>query len=230
MSTPSVIPAAKTTSTHMFVSTALDLWWTDRSEAFTRDFQIDDTVYRRLDPEYFAWLRAKMVAAKEAAVAGRIPLAAFNDLRLRFNAIQQWAIERFGEPALLEAVRWIPDYYEPPMPEPWERSAHSPSTESETRLPDGISAHAIEMVDAIRDRALSLGWTHDSLYHVPEHRRAAFFLGGGLVCYLREGWRIGEITRQAIELIGPQPHGVRHRFYNPDVEQPWIRRTKAMPE
>jgi hypothetical protein len=60
MSTPSVIPAATATSAHMFVSTALDLWWTDRPEGFARDFQINDTVYRRLDPEYFAWLRTEL--------------------------------------------------------------------------------------------------------------------------------------------------------------------------
>ncbi|MCC6392624.1 MAG: hypothetical protein IT167_18635 [Bryobacterales bacterium] len=99
----------------MFVSTALELWWTDRPEMFARDFQIDDTVYRRLDAEYFAWLRAKMIAAKEAAVSGRIPLAAFNDLRLRFNAIQEWAVGRFGEVALLEAARCIPSDYRPPV-------------------------------------------------------------------------------------------------------------------
>lgn len=227
MSSPSPIPAA-IPSTHMFVSTALELWWTDRPEAFARDFQVNDTIYRRLDPDYFAWLRAKMIAAKEAAIAGRIPLAAFDGLRLRFNAVQEWAIGRFGEPALLDAVRRTPSDYRPPVPEPWPANSHTPQPEQ--RRPDGGNPHAVAMVDAIREQALSLGWSHDALYRAPENRRGAFLLGGGLVCHLRDGWRIGEVTRQSIEIIGPPPLDVHQRFYNPDVEQPWIRRIKTAPE
>lgn len=32
-----------------------------------------------------------------------------------------------------------------------------------------------------------------------------------------------EVTRQSIELIGPPPSETRTRFYNPDVEQPWVK-------
>ena len=43
----------------------------------------------------------------------------------------------------------------------------------------------------------------------------------GLVCFLKPGDRIGEVTLQSIEIIHPLPSEVRHRFYNPDVDQPW---------
>lgn len=228
MSFPSPVPVRNAPAAQMFVSTALELWWTDRPEMFARDFQIDDTVYRRLDALYFAWLRARMIAAKEAAVTGRIPLAAFNELRLRFNAIQEWATGRFGEAALLEAVRSVPSDYRPPVAEPWKPAADA--SQAEQRPLDGAHPHAVAIVDEIRDRAFSLGWKHGALYRVPENRRATFLLGAGLVCHLRDGWRIGEVTRQSIEIIGPEPPGVRQRFYNPDVEQPWIRRIKTGPE
>jgi hypothetical protein len=78
------------------------------------------------------------------------------------------------------------------------------------------------MVDAICEQAISLGWKHATLYRKPENRRAAWLADCGLVCHLRQGWRIGEVTRQSIELVGPPPLEVRQRFYNPDVEQPWI--------
>lgn len=226
MSSPSPVVAGNAPATQVFVSTALDVWWTDRPEMFARDFQIDDTVYRRLDPVYFAWLRAKMIAAKEAAIVGRIPLAAFNDLRLKFNAIQEWAAGRFGETPLLEAARCIPTDYRPPIAEPWKPVPDPAASQAEQRPLVGAHSEAVAIVDEIRDKAISLGWKHEALYRVPENRRATFMLGGGLVCYLRDGWRIGEVTRQSIEVIGPPPPEVRQRFYNPDVEQPWIRRIK----
>jgi hypothetical protein len=47
----------------------------------------------------------------------------------------------------------------------------------------------------------------------------------GLVSYLNPADRIGEVTHEAIEII--LPNGTRQRFFNPDVEQPWIRRVSA---
>jgi hypothetical protein len=52
----------------------------------------------------------------------------------------------------------------------------------------------------------------------------------GLVSFLKPGDRIGEVTLQSIEIVGPPPTGVRQRFYNPDVDQPWIRRVARSAE
>ena len=57
----------------LFVSSSLAIWATNQPKGFARDFQINDTVYRRLDPEYYAWLRSRMVVAKKAATAGHLP-------------------------------------------------------------------------------------------------------------------------------------------------------------
>ena len=93
-------------------------WTTANPEQFARDFQINDTVYRRLDPEYYAWLRSRMVAAKKAATAGHLDAAAFEDLRVRFNAVHEWAVEHFGEDELLAAVRTVrAGDYKPPVAE-----------------------------------------------------------------------------------------------------------------
>ena len=207
----------------LYVSTSLDTWYLERPEMFARDCQIDDTCYRRLDPEYFAWLRSRMVMANAAAVGGRIPVAAFDDARARFNAIQEWAIEHLGEPELLEAIRRLrPDTYAPPVSEPLEPATSSAEVRPELRLPAGVHPDAVAMVDAISENARSLGWKDSALYRVPDNHRASWLTDCGLVCHIRQGWRIGEVTRQSIELVGPPPLGVRQRFYNPDVEQPWI--------
>ena len=80
---PADLPAAS-----LFVSSTLLTWSTGTPDRFARDFQINDTVYRRLDPEYYSWLRSRMVIAKKAAAAGQIDAAAFEELRCRFNALQ----------------------------------------------------------------------------------------------------------------------------------------------
>ena len=214
---------------HLFVSTSLDTWATNQPEMFTRDFQLNDTCYRRLDPEYYAWLRAKMTAARKAAQSGQLPIDTFNALRARFNATQSWAVERFGEPRLREAVRVLnARAYAPPVAEPPTTGvpAHGSACQDardRSSSPD-VSPDAIALVDAIREKALALGWNHDRLYRVPAIRRPGIPVSGGLVCYLREDWRIGEVTRQSIEILGPPPLEVRQCFYNPDVDQPWMKK------
>jgi len=79
-----------------------------------------------------------------------------------------------------------------------------------------------ELVDDIRDEALALGWTSERLYFSDGYERRPFAARYGLVCYVHTKDPIGEVTRQSIELIGPPPLEVRSRFYDPDVEQPWI--------
>ncbi len=91
--------------TALFVSTSLDTWTTGQPEIFARDVQIDDAAYRRLDPEYYAWLRSRMNLAKLAAQAGRLGEEEFEELRGKFNAVHEWAMAHFGEDALREAVR-----------------------------------------------------------------------------------------------------------------------------
>ncbi|MGB9611086.1 MAG: hypothetical protein ACPL7M_08945 [Bryobacteraceae bacterium] len=182
---------------------------------FARDVQIDDMAYRRLDPDYYAWLRSRMNLAKLAAGAGRLSPEAFDELREKFNAVHDWAVAHFGENTLREAVRSLDTRnYAPPVAESDKRARPA-------RANDCVAVEVVAMVDAIRDRALALGWTEDLLGAAtgsagePLSRRCA------LAHLLRLGDQIGEITPQFIEIVTAS--GVRQRFYNPDVGQPWIR-------
>jgi hypothetical protein len=214
------VPSPRSGST-LFVSSALATWTTNQPEMFVRDFQINDTCYRRLDPEYYAWLRSRMHMAKMAAAAGRILESAFGDLRAKFNAVHKWAVERHGEAGLIEAANGLNVRdYRPPLAEPW-LDQPSGSTGPDTSEHHAVSEDATALVDAIYDRAQALGWNHNRLYCVPATRRSVIAVDGGLVCYLRAGGRIGEVTRQSIEIIGAPPLEVRQHFYNPDVDQPW---------
>jgi hypothetical protein len=206
----------------MFVSTALDTWLTEHGAAFARDVQVNDTAYRRLDPEYYAWLRSRMMLAKAAASNGQLGLHAFDDLRRRFNAIHQWAVERFGEQELVAAVRSLDAHeYVPPVVEPdLTRHRAAPAITDRNVVP--VSPEAAALVDTIRDRALALGWTRESLYQTRGSLRFPLGNDYGLVCYLKPDDRISDVTPHSIGII--LPNDIRQRFYSPNVDQPWIKR------
>ena len=88
-----------------------------------------------------------------------------------------------------------------------------------------VRSSTVPKVDAIRDQALSLGWSEAQLYRNRGRFRFPYGRDYGLVCFLEEDKRIGEVTRQSIEIIGPPPQENRLYFYNPDVDQPWLKTT-----
>lgn len=207
----------------LYVATDLSMWRPQRPEWIARDCQVNDRCYRRLDPAYFAWLKLKMHSVKAAADAGRLPVPVFNEARERFNGMQVAAVAMFGETALIEAVRALDvDTYRPPLPDEHEPlKAATPITPRSSPEAERL-ARARQLVDSIRDQALALGWTTESLYFSDGYERRPFAARYGLVCYIHAQDRIGEVTRQSIELIGPPPLETRSRFYNRDVEQPWV--------
>jgi hypothetical protein len=196
----------------LYVSTSLATWRAGQPKGIARDFQIDDTCYRRLDPEYYAWLRSRMHMGKLASAAGRLPEKSFDELRAKFNAVHEWAMGHFGEAVLAEAVNNLNarDYQPPAAGSCGQRNTPD----------DGVPAEAITMLDAICGRAFGLGWKRERLYGTGNGR--IFSQNRGLVSFLKPGDRIGEVTLQSIEIIGPPPSEVRQHIYNPDVDQPWI--------
>lgn len=240
---PTVEPSGETA---LYAATNLDSWETDKPRHFARDVGINGVCYRRLDPEYYAWLRHKMAMAKKALESGRLDPAAFDGLRTRFNDIHAWAVARFGEDDLLAAVRSLdPKTYPPPtlgtvqQDQPssvsLSRPVPNPSTppverylypkDGEWRFTEKVPPSAVDKVDAIRDQALSLDWSEARLYQNRGRFRFPCGEDFGLVCFVDANERIGEVTRQYIEIIGPPPRENRLRFHNPDVDQPWLKRT-----
>jgi hypothetical protein len=206
------VPANRPEQADLWVSTDLVLWRPKNPNFIARDCQINDRCYRRLDPEYFAWLKLRMHAVKDAVDAGRISKEAFEEVRARFNAMQEQAVAIFGAKTLLEAVRGLDlDGYRPPLPEEWE-PIKTPAVPVQRRAESERLARARTLVDEIRDQALALGWAESLLYACEGYDRHP----------IRADQRIGEVTRQSIEMIGPLSRETRTRFYNPDVEQPWI--------
>lgn len=222
----------------LYVSTTLQSFEAADAEPTARDILHDEVVYRRLDPEFYAWLRQRMTVAEKAKRSGKLPTATFDQLRERFNPIHAWAVEHLGQEALLYAIRkHDAKSYAPPSIESVEPTTVQVVDESPTefRFPeDGewaftqpVEPDVIRQVDAIRDRALSCGWTESRLYKNRGRFRFPCGQDYGLVCFLGDGRSIGEVTEKHIEIIGAPLGKTILRFYNPDVDQPWIRKIEA---
>ena len=219
----------------LYVSTTLDAWRTSTPEP-DQDAICERCGFRRLDPEYYAWLRYRMEAAKRGWERGRLAATQYEELRWRFNDVHFWAVKQFGEEAMVAAVQSLgPAAYRPPAiqdvgPEPHsdeipEPEPHLYPREGDWPFTEPVAPEALAKVDAIRDRALALGWSEAALYQ--NRGRYRFPVGGeyGLVCFLHGGCTIGPVTPQWIETITPR--GSRLRHYNRDVQQPWIGRGQA---
>lgn len=150
-------------------------------------------------------------------------------LRTRFNAIQTWALVRFGEEALRAAVaEGVSGEYRPPtvwFPEdgakPTPIAYHVYPAEGDWPFTESVPPEAVAMVDAVREQALSLGWTEAGLYQNRGHLRFPVGAEYGLVCFLDPGDQIGEISAESIEII--RPSGSRLRHYSRNACQPWVK-------
>lgn len=101
--------------TALYVALDLRQWETNEPELYARDIAIDRTPFRRLDPEFYAWIKFTLTWAMGALHSGRIDAAKFEEISRRFSAVYVWARERFGEEALGRAEDGFdPQKYSPP--------------------------------------------------------------------------------------------------------------------
>ena len=191
------------------------------------DQVIQNTVYRKLTPDYFAWLRCRIVNAQKTHKAGKLADDLWESLKERFLQVHEYAVEEFGEQGIKEAMRtFIPASYQSPADAPIIFSDWLyPAKEGNHKCSHPVTPKALAKVDAIKTEALAKGWLENRLY---QNRGQYKFPCGedyGLVCHMEGNRRIGAITEQAIEIISKGKTGQQSvmRFYNPDVSQPWIR-------
>jgi len=221
----------------IYVSTGLDVHEIDDVRDWPEDVEIDGMLCRRLSPEYFAWLRSRMVTAQVAHKAGKLPEDAWNTLRQRFNTLQELAIREFGKESLQEILRpFSPKNYRPPAlrPELKENPVEVPRKDWIYPVPrkdwiypgnqawkckQPVTSQAVTKVDAICEQALAKGWSEARLYQNQGRFRFPCGEDYGLVCFVDGDQEIGEVTERFIEIV----HGPKSgrpstlRFFNPDV-------------
>jgi hypothetical protein len=213
----------------LFVATDLEFRKFDWVRTNDRDRESEGKIFRRLDPEYFAWLRSRMVAARSAHNAGKLPDKTWDLLRERFNRVQELAVEEFGEKALQKAVHCLnPKTYDAPSAKQQKKDWIYPAGEA-WKCKQPVTSQALAKVDAIRDEAMACGWSEARLYQNQGRFRFPCGQDYGLVCFVDEDREIGAVTRQFIEIIHgvntPRPNTLR--FHNPDVSQPWLKKVET---
>jgi hypothetical protein len=191
--------------------------------------------FRLLTPEWYAWLRSRMEKARAAHQAGTLAAEAWEALRGPFNDIHGWAVARYGEQALREAMERAgkgkggsepgnesqghgkavraPVVSPAPAPVPATQTFRFPA-HGNFRFFERVTPEAVAAVDAIRDQALALGWTLPQLYQNQGNLKFPCGPEWGLVSLLGDGKQLGEVTRQYIEIIYPGPRGSRSRYHN----------------
>ncbi len=210
----------------LYVAIDLDTWEAPAPLQPDQDTICEPHGYRRLDPEYYAWLRKRMEGARDAVRTGRLAARQFQGLRERFNSLHTWALDRFGEPALYRAVAALdPTWYQPPrvhgfatVPPP---ATHLYPEAWPYPFVQLVTEGALATVDAVREQALALGWTEAGLYQNRGRLRFAGSDDYGVVCYVRPTDQVTGVTAQWIELTNAR--GSRGRVYNKAVSQPGAR-------
>ena len=177
------------------------------SENHHQDVIREGVTFRRLDADYFVWIEQTVTLVQKAHARGRIPQKAYSGLMNRYRVVQKWIEANISRKVLIAArKRSNLAEYSPPQAVGKEK----PQPESPKPRPylfpvGGVWEHTVpidpavvKLVDAIRDEALSKGWTEASLYQNRGHYPAGKWYG--LVCVLDITDRIEKIDDQSIHI------------------------------
>ena len=217
-------------------------------EAGQQDVMIEGVWHRRLDAQYFVWIEQRVELARKLTMLGKIKQPAFDVLMSRYWTVKRWVDENLGVDKLKAARKLFDagEYTLPPACSPntdgpaaqsisssssvnpgatsSNTTSHQYPTEGDWKFTRHVPPEAVAKVDVIRDRALACGWTEARLYQNRGNLRYPCGDEWGLVCALDDGETIGEVTRRYIEIVCRS--GVVQKFFNMDVDQPWIKRVK----
>jgi len=205
---------------NIFVSTNLNYIELDRSISVARDFTFNGTVYRILDPDYFAWLSRCMKNIKRKFQTPGDLTVGFIRVTSRWKNLEAIAIKSFGKKTIEKAIKELDGrrYHHPGSPEKYIARNTSRKRRLESPIPDPrdfrypkaqqlpnfhpVSRYAVTQVDAIRKRALSMDWTDTELYR-NQGGEFPFPYGfdWGIVNFIDRGDRLGKVTSRSIELI-----------------------------
>lgn len=227
----------------LYVSTNLQYRFLSDTKNLARDLMLNDVVYRRLDLQFYCWLRYKMSRLAQAYQRGELPEDRYISVLTPFMVVKAQALADYGDSEIQKAWKaLLPkiDRYRPPSRKAFEdagavdrqRAWTSQSNETaasafrfdwpESSHPDlpfrvAVTETALKKVRAKEKEAFAKGWSADDLY---QNRGALAFPYGkeyGLICFLSKDQReIGDITEQAISIAVKTPHGQRiMRFKRP---------------
>jgi hypothetical protein len=220
-----------------FVSTSMCVAHKDAQHIVSELIYVGDAPHYRLTPLFWAYLRHAFDNATRACATGKLGGDTYSELLDRLSRVYNMAHTQYDAEDLNAARRQF-------TLSQWHRhcerlaqaltpgenviDADTGSTHRAHRFPAyaagacrPVSKTALALVDSIRDKALAAGWSINQLYR----NVGIDYRDWGLVCCLGPSETIGEITGQYIEIVlnsqSAPPRSLR--FYNNDVEQPWLK-------
>jgi len=210
----------------LFVSSGLKVLTPPGIAPGVREFEQDGIKYRRLDPEYLAWLQDRMHKAQATHRAGKLPTKQWEFLRASFNAIADWAKQAFSrkpiappdESEMSDEEAFCSGAPSHPFVRPGPMGWYYPQTGT-FAFHQEVTDEALTAVRAIRDEAISLGWSEASLFQNRAHLLYPIGQDWGLVCFLEKGRTLGTISREFIEIVHHEKNGRSSRlhFQNPEL-------------
>ncbi len=172
--------------------------------------------YRRLSPDYFMWITKRFFNFKRAVEKKLVDRKIAEIVDIRFNSIKSLA-NRFFNPDDFDAAKRRLNIL--PMPSLNNKGKTIFMFPADATLPicNPVSDWAIAQVDAVKDNAISLGWTESSLYQNQGTFAFPYGFDWGIVNFIDNGDRLGEVTSRTIEL--KTSTGSVLRFYNKNICQ-----------
>lgn len=207
---------------------------------WTEDPIINKKIFRKLDATYYLWLYTMLARAKESFEKNeqRISYLQLKIMLQRFSEIHTLAVKIFGSQKLKQALTRkssLKNFKPPELLAPKSESNLQPpqnpaetSSSSFVKDDDGwtvfISLSARALVDTIASQAKNLGWTAVALYHNKGKLHFPYSETYGLVCFIKPGNEIVEVTKKQIKIkskSGFNSFAVT-TFSNPNADQFWI--------
>ena len=211
----------RTRGCHRWVSTDLVVVDLDGSTLHPEDVIQGSKGYRWLSPDYFIWLEKRFSGfQRKMQVAGREDqyTQAFAG---RYAAIRDAAQALYTSEDFETARRRMAEL---PMESPnrstgilFQRSRFDYPPDSDLPVLRPVTFHALGEVDAIRNQALSLGWTDAQLYGTRGRFTFPCGPGYGVVCFIHSDQRLRKVASAHIEIICSGGHSLH--FYRKEVSQ-----------
>jgi hypothetical protein len=86
--------------THLYVSTSLLYFESPKSAPLGPDFRWHGITYRKLDPQYFSWLKSRIDSLAQITDTTRLAPESYIETLNLFSSIQSWVLQRIDKDKL----------------------------------------------------------------------------------------------------------------------------------
>ena len=184
----------------IWAATNLEILNLHKTNPDREDILHENKNYRRLSPDYFLWLQKRFFNFRQAVEKKLVDGKTETEVANRFGRIQLLA-ERYFSPHDFDTAKFRLSLLPMLSPNKKEQTFFIYPTDKTLPVFNPISSYALKQVDAVKHRAISLGWTESGLYQNQGTFTFPYGFDWGIINFIDRGDRLGEVTSKTIELI-----------------------------